>query len=531
MKPIYSFLLFSNLIFCQIRAQVNFMQLEHNNVSAHISDAGTYFTNFVNSEPRYEVPKGSGLNAIFATQFWFAGKDVSNNIHFCQGGSTNQGKDVFNGPFSGVGTYSTNEYQNAWNNSMWSICQTDIDQYKLWWGCQNGLITSGCGSVSPPSNEVLQTIFDWPAHGDVSAGQSYYLAPFFDNDSDGNYDPNQGDYPIIKGCCATYLIQNDAAESHSYSGTDSIGIELHLMFYQYQTFDYLNDVTFIDVKAINRGSTNYPEFAHSIYVDVDLGYYADDLIGCDSTKNLMYFYNGDNIDEASFSSLGYGINPPAFGIVSLKEDMTSSAYYVNGGGNPILEKWNIMNGLQFSGNPWLDPTGNVTSFVYSGNPNISTEWCEISNGNTPGDRRGISSLNVGPFNSGDTLFQTYAISYSRVGNNLENVQSIIDLAADLKTFYDNESDIPCQNGTWNVNEIQTLELTIAPNPAINELNIESSSLIEQLEIYDLTGRSLAKYSGIQSTHFEVDCRFLHSGNYLVKVSSEGKTAVRQVRVQ
>ncbi len=529
MKPIYSFLLFSHAILSQIHAQVNSTQLEHNNVSAHISDAGTYFMNYVNSEPRYEVPKGSGLNAIFATQFWFAGKDSVNNIHFCQGG-TSQAKDVFNGPFSGVGTYSTNDYQNAWGNSMWSLCQTDIDQYKLWWGCNSGLITTDCGSVNPPSNEVLQTIFDWPAHGDVSVGQSYYLAPFFDYDSDGNYDPNQGDYPIIKGCCATYLIQNDVAQSHSYSGTDSIGIELHLMFYQYQTFDYLNDVTFIDVKAINRGSTNYPEFVHSIFVDADLGYYADDLIGCDSSKNLMYFYNGDNNDEASFSSLGYGIDPPAIGIVGLKENMTSSAYYMNGGSNQISEEWNIMNGLQFSGDPWLDPNGNETSYLYSGNPNIPSEWCELSNGNPPGDRRGISSLNVGQFNSGDTLFQTYAISYSRVGNNLENVQSIIDLAADLKTFYENESDIPCQNGTWNVNEIENIQLTIAPNPAINELNIESSSLLNQLEICDLSGRALATFTEIQNTHFEVDCQLLSPGNYLLKVSSEGKMVVKQVRV-
>jgi photosystem II stability/assembly factor-like uncharacterized protein len=74
-------------------------------------------------------------------------------------------------------------------------------------------------------------------------------------------------------------------------------------------------------------------------------------------------------------------------------------------------------------------------------------------------------------------------------------------------------------------------IQVYPNPVINELNIESSSLMEQLEICDLTGRSIAKYTGIQSTHFEVDCRFLHSGNYLVKVSSEGKTMVKQVRVQ
>jgi hypothetical protein len=89
---------------------------------------------------------------------------------------------------------------------------------------------------------------------------------------------------------------------------------------------------------------------------------------------------------------------------------------------------------------------------------------------------------------------------------------------------------PLQN-VGLTNDADELFLEVYPNPAINELNIESSSMIEQLEIYDLTGRSLAKYTRIQSTHFEVDCRFLPSGNYLVKVSSEGKTAVRQVRVQ
>ena len=89
---------------------------------------------------------------------------------------------------------------------------------------------------------------------------------------------------------------------------------------------------------------------------------------------------------------------------------------------------------------------------------------------------------------------------------------------------------PLQN-VGLTNDADEPSLQVYPNPAINELNIESSSLIDQLEIYDLTGRSLAKYTGIQSTHFEVDCRFLHSGNYLVKVSSEGKTVVRQVRVR
>lgn len=81
------------------------------------------------------------------------------------------------------------------------------------------------------------------------------------------------------------------------------------------------------------------------------------------------------------------------------------------------------------------------------------------------------------------------------------------------------------------NEVNELFLQVYPNPVINELNIESSSLMEQLEICDLSGRRLATFTDIQNTHFEVDCRFLHSGNYLLKVLSEGKTMVKQVRVE
>lgn len=89
---------------------------------------------------------------------------------------------------------------------------------------------------------------------------------------------------------------------------------------------------------------------------------------------------------------------------------------------------------------------------------------------------------------------------------------------------------PLQN-VGLTNDLDGFSLEVYPNPAINELNIESSSLLDQLEICDLTGRSIAKYTDIQNTHFAVDCQLLSPGNYLLKVSSEGKTVVKQVRVQ
>ena len=41
-------------------------------------------------------------------------------------------------------------------------------------------------------------------------------------------------------------------------------------------------------------------------MDGDIGIYVDDYLGCNSRKNLAYFYNGDMIDESDGGTLGYG---------------------------------------------------------------------------------------------------------------------------------------------------------------------------------------------------------------------------------
>jgi hypothetical protein len=89
---------------------------------------------------------------------------------------------------------------------------------------------------------------------------------------------------------------------------------------------------------------------------------------------------------------------------------------------------------------------------------------------------------------------------------------------------------PLQN-VGLTNDLDGFSLEVYPNPAINELNIESSSLLDQLEICDLSGRQLAIFTDIQNTLFAVDCQFLSPGNYLVKVSSKGKTFVKQVQIK
>src|SRR5690554_7975286 len=118
---------------------------------------------------------------------------------------------------------------------------------------------------------------NWPAHGDPSLGQSFYLAPFFDQatnngSGDGFYDPSQGDVPSIKGCCATYLIQNDEAQIHTLTNTQAIVIELHFMFYQYRYWAHLNNVTFIDIKVINYIINYMSQLAQSVAMYAAMSY-------------------------------------------------------------------------------------------------------------------------------------------------------------------------------------------------------------------------------------------------------------------
>ncbi|NRA12464.1 MAG: hypothetical protein HRT57_10975, partial [Crocinitomicaceae bacterium] len=160
----------------------------------------------------------------------------------------------------------------------------------LWWECENGLLTPAESvSIQVPTAAIMTAINSWPAHGNISEGQDYWLAPFFDRNADGNYDPADGDYPVIKGCCASYMIQNDRMGTHTPSASFPIGLEIHYMFYHYRTWDYLNNATFVEVAIRNTSVYDYTDFIYGIRVEPSIGTFNDNRFGCDSTTNMMYF--------------------------------------------------------------------------------------------------------------------------------------------------------------------------------------------------------------------------------------------------
>jgi len=154
--------------------------LDLNNVKASINTNGILF-NDTNSAG-YEVPINGGVSTIFSSSFWFGGTDVNGQIKLAaQTNSTDL--DFSTGPLStfGGGTGSSGvAYGDA------SIIPSEIAAYDRIWTISRIEVDNHLQNFNTVGYEAPQDILEWPAHGDISLGQDYYLAPFYDNPNGPN---------------------------------------------------------------------------------------------------------------------------------------------------------------------------------------------------------------------------------------------------------------------------------------------------------------------------------------------------------
>ena len=77
--------------------------------------------------------------------------------------------------------------------------------------------------------------------------------------------------------------------------------------------------------------------------------------------------------------------------------------------------------------------------------------------------------------------------------------------------------------TLRNNSFDKDSLTYYPNPVIDVLNISYSNTISSIEVYNLLGQ-VVKFIQPNATTTQLDMSNLPTATYLVKVTSEGKTA-------
>ena len=488
-----------------VNSQIATTSIQFNNTKGIITDAGVFFTNLANAMAGYEVPAGSGKNLIYSSAFWFGGTDINGQLKLAAQDMYNQSSDLWPGALTVDGTALTVN-PNPLGQTLWNVSRAEINQHIASFG--------QAGYVVPSS------ILNWPAHGDVASGQSAYLAPFVDVNFNGVYEPDLGDHPCIKGDYAAYTIMNDKGGVHG-SGGDPIGLEIHFMFYQFASNNALNNTTFIDVEIYNRGTQTIYDFATSYIMDGDIGGATDDFVGCDSTRNLMFQYNGDDFDSSMSGISGYESNPPSFGVMLLNDTISSCVVFDNSGTQitSAMQAYNIMQGFNINGAAILDDNLNETKFQFYDNPNNTAGWSEVTTGGIPGDRRSLMSVVVPQFIPFTKLSYSYAIVYSRDGsNNFDNVNEVLAVADEVQSYYNANIDGECQFTLSNV-ELNQIEFDIYPNPSNGSFFINpNGNYVKSIFVRDMTGREvyseLLESSSIVS--LELNCQ---SGLYIVEIET------------
>ena len=275
--------------------------LNINNINAGFNASGLQFSRIDEIlgegiheyKPHFEAPKGSGKHTIFSNTLWIGGIDDTGYLHVAAERYRQVGIDIQPGPvFSGdYDSIFFKKWHRIWKLDRWEVTH----HINNWW---------------KEGYEPIEPIATWPGNGEGN-GMSEQLAPYFDQDGDGIYDPYSGDYPLIRGEQCLYFITNDD-KYHGESQGAPMLVEIHGMAYAYDAPDdsILDNTIFIHYDLINRSENTYYDTYFGFFTDFDLGYAYDDRVGSHVMGNSFYVYNGEDPDGNDEPET-YGDHPPA----------------------------------------------------------------------------------------------------------------------------------------------------------------------------------------------------------------------------
>jgi len=577
MKKIY-FLLF---VYINVYAQMPFnttqKQLDKNYVKAAINGGNSKFWNLNgNQHVSYEVPKGKGVHAQFSNSLWIGGYDNQGQLHLCAETYRQNGVDFWPGPLDTDYVDVFNSVNNIPYNKLWKVDCDDINTFAS---------AFNLGSVTANTYTVPNDLLTYPAKG--SGNFQRYMERFYDAGNNGQYaSQTQGDYPIIKGHQQILSIYNDNNGTHTETyGSLPMGLEIHERAYCYfdpnlpDSMQAVNYTTFYHYTIYNRSDNKYNNVYLSDWSDFDLGYYNDDYIGTDTVNNFTYGYNGDDNDQSIPGNKGYGKKPPVISHALIDTDCSSdgidndadgvidevgehfvlnrSTFYNNNIGsfpqqttNPDIaaEYYGYMSGKWKDGTPFTYGGnaygGTVNSnYVYTGNPSTNIGWTEASAGNTPGDRRVISSS--GPFTLlGRSKFEwAFAVVFSQ--DTTQEVNTIAQfntrVQRDVRNvrYYDKMHQQPqCLPAITftppptGIQEIKNnlLGAIIYPNPSSDKVNIVISEnvVFADVTLFDVGGRLMTKTNIIKNQQTTLDISEIERGIYFVEISSGNLKSIQKL---
>ncbi|MFK7846755.1 MAG: T9SS type A sorting domain-containing protein [Rhodothermales bacterium] len=502
--------------------------LDAGNVRAKIINNGGLF--WRGGAPVYEVPKESGVDAIFVSSIWIVGMIDSE----LKGSATRYGPwEFWAGPLDAAGNPPADCTPF---DKIWEIRREDIVAF----------LNDG---------RLSKNLRDWP----------WQLgAPVIDGDGNpDNYNLVNGDLPQLFGDQRLWWIMNDRGNEHLVTRGEPIGLEIRASAHAFNRPGFAGNITFYDYVIINKNTSDLTDAYFSLYNDAELGDFSDNYVGSDSLLHMSYAYNADNNDEGA-----YGLAPPAIGFTFLKtafsdaddldndrdgiideagEMIGASSFIIFDGGarttgtpsnlseyyNYMQSRWKDGEHLTFGGSGYGFSSEEV-NFLFPGNPALLTEWSDlyrVPNNSAligdPGNRHG--PLTSGPFTitSGDTLNIRFAVVWSRGDDHLDSVaalkQDVRTLQVAPATYYSGYTqiltEVPLIKPTYVLGFDQNF-----PNPFDRSTVLRYSlpqTMHARLTVYDILGREIEvlvdqqQEAGIYTINFEAGA--LPSGIYMARI--------------
>ncbi len=297
-------------------------------------------------DAHFKYPNGSNTNTIFNSTLWIGGISEDDSLHFSGERYKQAGSDFQPGPVSNA--YDSLFAERYWK--LWKLNKQEIDFHKNnWWRA---------------GYQPISDIASWPGNGDISSGQAEQLAPFLDNNSDEQYNPMDGDYPLIRGDQCIFFIYNDDL-NHTESYGIKLKTEIHGMVYGYNNPAdcVLSHTVFVHYDLINRSEHTYHDTYTGIFTDFDLGGPLDDYVGSDVNRASYYCYNGNDFDHSweapNHLVEGYGENPPSQSVTVLSGPLMDQ----DGFDNPSEECDYSVNGTNFGNGIQDDERFGLTRFM------------------------------------------------------------------------------------------------------------------------------------------------------------------------
>jgi hypothetical protein len=516
----------------------------------------------------YRVPKTGSVECGGGSSLWIGGLDNSGLLHLAGETYRQNGQDFWPGPLDTTSAQANN-ITDAPFNKVWKISCNQINQFAA---------NANANNFAANTSTIFSDINSFIANGTGNFAKQ--LAPFYDRNNNGIYEPGIGEYPLIRGHQQIYSIYNDNYSPHGETGGLPLGVEVHERSFAYNvpelpdSMQVVNYSTFYNYEIINRSNNNYNNVYLTVWSDTDLGYYLNDYVGTDTLNQFGYMYNATNTDPTYSGTNGFQNKLPMFAYALLPRAQNGAdgvdnnnngqidepgerfrlnltTYYNNNIGafppsttNPDT-KWDYykyMSGrwkdsTQFKpiGNAY-NPTLNIapTNYVYTGNPQTFSGWTEATASVTPGDRRILCT--IGPFNfpAKKKVEFEYAYIFSRDTslNNVNNNFSLLQKdVRNVKYFMSQQpaSCTPIVNGIRE-NNLGHSSLWVYPNPFRDAItiNLDHNTKLMDIKVYDITGRVMLQ-SSMQNTYTKtLDLSSLSEGIYLLELNDGKSRMIKKV---